>query len=75
LWVNGQLLINRWTDRSATENSGSITLQAGQRYDIRLEYYENKGGAESRLSWSSPSQAKQIVPTSQLFAPPTNPVA
>ncbi|MBS1809999.1 MAG: discoidin domain-containing protein [Acidobacteria bacterium] len=67
LWVNRQLIINNWTDHSPIENSGTIALQAGQRYDIVLEYYENGGGAVAQLSWSSPSQPKQIIPQSNLF--------
>jgi len=33
-----------------------------------MEYYENGGGAVAQLLWSSPSTAKQAVPTSQLYA-------
>ncbi|WP_181357689.1 PA14 domain-containing protein [Stenomitos frigidus] len=67
LWVNGQLLIDNWTDHDLIENSGAITLAAGQAYDIKLEYYDSTGGATSQLLWSSPTQAKEIVPASQLF--------
>lgn len=67
LWVNGQLLINNWTDHAATTNSGTITLQAGQKYDIKMEYYENSGGAVAKLLWSSASQPLQVVPQSQLY--------
>lgn len=67
LWVNGTQVINNWTDHPATENSGTITLTAGQRYDIRMEFYERSGGAVARLSWSSSTQAKQIIPASQLY--------
>lgn len=67
LWVNGQLLINNWTDHDVIENSGSIVLTAGQSYDIKLEYYDSTGGATAQLLWSSPTQAKEIVPASQLF--------
>src|SRR5262245_51728998 len=45
LWVNGVLLINNWTDHAPTYDTGTITLQAGQLYDITLEFYENGGGA------------------------------
>jgi hypothetical protein len=67
LWVNGQLVVDNWTDHSPTENSGQITLSAGQMYDVRMEFYENGGGAEARLAWSSSRQAKQIVPQSRLY--------
>jgi hypothetical protein len=67
LWVNGKLLIDNWTDHAATQNSGTITLTAGQKYSIKMEYYENSGGAVAKLSWSSPSQAKQVIPKARLF--------
>jgi hypothetical protein len=68
LWVNGQLLVNQWKDQGTTEYSGSIALVAGQRYDIRMEYYENSLGAVAQLGWSSASTPKQIIPQSQLFS-------
>ena len=69
LWVNGQLLVDNWTNQGATEKSGTIALTAGQQYDIVIEYYENTGEAVTKLLWSSPSTTKQIVPKSQLFPP------
>jgi Ca2+-binding RTX toxin-like protein len=71
LWVNDQLIINNWTDHAATQNQGSLTLAAGQKYNIRMEYYEKGGGAIAQLSWSSPGQTQQIIPTSQLYAAST----
>jgi hypothetical protein len=68
LWVNGQQVINNWTDHSATTNtSGAISLTAGVRYSITLEYYERGGDAIARLQWSYPGQATQIIPQSRLF--------
>jgi hypothetical protein len=68
LWVNGTQIINNWTDHGATNNTGTITLTAGLKYDIVLEYYESGGQAVSQLSWNSTSQALQIIPQSQLFS-------
>jgi hypothetical protein len=73
LWVNGVQLVNNWTNHSSTENSGTITLVANQKYDIVMEFYENTGSAVAKLSWSSPSQAKQIIPQSQLYPAVTAP--
>lgn len=67
LWVNGQLLIDNWTDHGDTENSGTITLTAGQRYDLKLEHYDASGDATARLSWSSSCEAKAVVPAAQLY--------
>lgn len=75
LSVNGTQIINGWKDQSATEYSGKITLAAGQKYNIQLEYFENGGSAVSQLAWSSTSQTKQIIPQAQLFStlPPLPP--
>ncbi|MBX2862601.1 MAG: DUF4347 domain-containing protein [Leptolyngbyaceae cyanobacterium MAG.088] len=68
LWVNGQLIIDQFVDQAPTSYTGDITLEAGQKYDIRLDYYENGGGAVAELHWSSDSQAFEIIPQSQLFS-------
>jgi len=68
LWVNGQQVINNWTDHSAATNtSAAITLTAGVKYTITLEYYERGGDATARLQWSYPGQATQTIPQSRLF--------
>jgi glucose/arabinose dehydrogenase len=68
LWVNGQQIVNNWTNHATTENSGTIALTAGQRYDVRMEFFENGGAATARLSWSSASVPKAVVPSARLFA-------
>jgi hypothetical protein len=73
LWVNGALLIDDWVDQGPTTKTGTITLVAGQLYPIRVDYYQNTGGDEAILSWSSPSTPQQVVPQSQLI--PTSPDA
>ena len=67
LFVEGETVIDEWVDQGPTNNSGTVTLEAGKRYDIALDYYENRWGAEARLSWAYPGQAKQIIPASNLF--------
>lgn len=69
LWVNGQQLINDWPDSGPRERSGTITLTAGQRYNITLEYRETTGTAAIQLQWSSPRQARQIIPQIRLYPP------
>ncbi|MGF1979824.1 MAG: PA14 domain-containing protein [Nostoc sp. CmiSLP01] len=69
LWVNNQLLIDKFVNQGSTEHTGSLALVAGQKYDIKLEYFENTYSAVSQLSWSSNSQAKEIIPQSQLYTP------
>lgn len=67
LWINNQKLINRWEEKGRSEESGTITLEAGKRYDIVMEFYQNQGGAMARLFWESPSQSREVVPSSQFF--------
>jgi predicted phage tail protein len=74
LWVNGQQLIDNWTNHATVENSGTIALAAGQSYDLKLEYYQNTGGAVASLLWSSPSTPKAGIPQSQLFPAAPAPV-
>ncbi len=50
-----------------SERYARITLIGGVRYDIRLDFYENTGGASCRLYWYSASQTKQIIPSSRLY--------
>jgi endoglucanase len=72
LWVNGQLIIDRWNNQPASPHSGKISLEAGKKYDVRLEYYENTGAASAKLEWASTSQKSEIVPQSQLYPTYTN---
>lgn len=67
LWVNGQLIINNWTLLPPTENSGTISLTAGQKADIRMEMYNAYGGGVARLLWQHANEPKAVVPTSQLY--------
>ena len=67
LWVNGQLVVDKWIDQGTTEWSGSLSLAAGKKYPITMEFYEKAGNALAALSWSSPSTAKVVVPQSQLY--------
>ena len=67
VWIGGALVVDGWVDEAPTEHTGTISLVAGQLYDIRIEYYEDGGGAEIMLAWSSPSTPKEIIPETQLF--------
>jgi hypothetical protein len=66
LWINNQLVLNNFVTQSATETSGQIALQAGQSYNLRLEYFDNTSSSRVSLSWSSPSTPKAVIPAAQL---------
>ncbi|MCY3021162.1 MAG: PA14 domain-containing protein, partial [Planctomycetota bacterium] len=69
LWVDNKLVVDNWTDHPATENSGTITLGAGIKYDVRLEYFQGWGAAVIALAWSSPSLPREIIPQTCLYPP------
>jgi PKD repeat protein len=68
LWIDGNLVIDHWVDQSPTEWTTSIALVADRLYEIRMEFFENAGGAVARLRWSSASQALEAIPQSRLWA-------
>ncbi|WP_010252575.1 cellulose binding domain-containing protein [Acetivibrio cellulolyticus] len=69
LWVNGVPLIDNSIDHTSTEDFGIIDLEAGLKYDIRIEYHEKTSNAVAQLLWSSPSQEKEVIPRTQLYPP------
>jgi PA14 domain-containing protein len=75
LWVDGNLVIDDWSLHAAADRSGSIVLQAGHAYPIRLEYFDGLKHAFVRLSWRWDGHPKEVVPTSALAteapAPPS----
>lgn len=71
LWVNGVQVINNWTLHGpTTNNSTSISLTAGQKLSIKMEFYEHTGGAVAKLLWKTPGGTSQTIPTAQLFPTP-----
>lgn len=66
LWIDDKLIIDAWTNDFDVEYQATIDLVQGQSVPILVEYFEGEGGASARLEWQSPSQARQVVPQSQL---------
>jgi hypothetical protein len=69
LWFDGRLVINRWIDQGTADYVAPVDMTAGQIYSIRMEYYENGGGAVAQLSWQSPTLPRQIIPSGWLQVP------
>nr|WP_101758885.1 PA14 domain-containing protein [Oceanicoccus sp. KOV_DT_Chl] len=68
LWIDGNLVIDNWTNHGPRyDYSAAIALVAGQQYEIRLEYFENGGGAVAQLQWQNSSFSWQTIPQSQLL--------
>lgn len=67
LWVDDQLIVQRTYFQGSGELRGQIRMKAGHRVNLRLEYIQQTGDAFVKLEWASPSQTKQVVPTSRLY--------
>jgi MYXO-CTERM domain-containing protein len=65
LLIDGSPVIDHFDAHSPAVDQGSLPLTAGW-HQVLLEYFEEGGGAQLSLSWSSPSQAEQVVPESHL---------
>lgn len=70
LWVDNRLLIDAWGVRVPMEHAGTIALQAGKRYALRLEYVQPNSGKLISLSWNSASQPLEVIPADRLSTLP-----
>jgi hypothetical protein len=70
LFVDGKPVIDHWVgDWDSEQTSAAVRLTAGEKHDFRLEMFQDTGGANMFLRWSTPTMAKQLVPESA-FTPP-----
>ncbi|RAS67071.1 glycosyl hydrolase family 2 [Lentzea atacamensis] len=71
LFVDGAPVIDHWVgDWDREQTSAPVSLTAGRQYDFRLEMFQDTGGANMFLRWSSAGTPKQIVPESAFTPPP-----
>ncbi len=56
LYVDNQLVLDKWIDQSTTTYKVTRTLSAGP-HTLKVEYYENTGGAVAKLSYQLASVA------------------
>jgi uncharacterized protein YgiM (DUF1202 family) len=59
--VNNQLLIDAWYDHQLQTFSGEIDLSANS-VPLRVEYYDNGGGAQMQFSWVPLTAVAQPTP-------------
>ena len=67
LRIDSVMVVENWTLHTPREDCGNITLTAGQKYDIEIEFFENGGHAVVEMRWQSASQPKVIVPSQYLY--------
>jgi hypothetical protein len=70
LFIDGKPVIDHWEpDWDREQTSAPVRLTAGEKLEFRLEMFQDFGGANMFLRWSSPSMGKQLVPETA-FTPP-----
>lgn len=67
LWVGEELIVDQWVPQATTEHSGTFMMEAGTRYPIKMEYFEQGGFADARLQWSNALIPKETIPQRQLY--------
>lgn len=69
VWVNGVLLIDNYTTHWPTYNASTkITLAAGQKYAIKVEYFQYGITAAMQLQWMRPGDKVYTpIPVDRLY--------
>ncbi|MEU2026386.1 LamG-like jellyroll fold domain-containing protein [Streptomyces sp. NPDC016469] len=72
LFIDGKAVIDHWQpDWDNEQTSEPISLKAGEPHEFKLEMFQDVGGANMFLRWSSANLARQFVPESA-FTPPAD---
>jgi hypothetical protein len=51
VWLDGNLVIDAWKDQGPTTYTATRSISAGD-HPIKVEYYENGGGAVAQVTWT-----------------------
>lgn len=60
LWLNHVLVVDAWHNRGATTDQVPILMEAGEKYHIKLEYFDNGGDAMCQLLWEVPGSTEDL---------------
>tara|TARA_Y100001970_G_scaffold27567_2_gene33654 strand:+ start:256 stop:1500 length:1245 start_codon:yes stop_codon:yes gene_type:complete len=73
LFIDKNLVIDKWIPQPATESSGKIYLEGNRSYEITLEYFEKSGGEALIFGWKSKRFDKCLVPNENLLSEKNQP--
>ena len=60
VWLDGKLVAEDWTNHEpATTQTGTVRLEGGRAYPLRIEFFQRGKVGEARLIWNRPSQRGQ----------------
>lgn len=60
LWLNDELVVDDWNNRGATTDQVDLEMEAGKKYKIKLEYFDNGGDAICQLLWKVPGESGDL---------------
>jgi hypothetical protein len=66
LFIDDKQVLDNNGQHAMEEKSGEVELKAGD-HPLKLEFWENEGGAGCKLSWAGEGIDKAIVPAAALF--------
>ena len=52
VYLDDSLLFENWKDHAPSLSKVKMDLIKGEKYNVRIEYYQNIGGAEARFQWA-----------------------
>jgi beta-glucosidase len=59
LFINDREVINNWENRKDREKSAQITLNVGEQYDVRIEYFQSTYLSACKMSWALPGKTSR----------------
>ncbi|HEV7606290.1 MAG TPA: PA14 domain-containing protein [Steroidobacteraceae bacterium] len=68
LWIDGQLIIDRWTPSLPPQPDPRVVLDATRWHAIQIEILSLDFTSVARLSWSSRHQPPEVVPAHSLYS-------
>jgi hypothetical protein len=66
VFIDGKQVVDNNGLHGMEEKDGEVELKAGN-HEIKVEFFENEGGAGCKMSWEPAGGAKDIVPEKVLF--------
>ncbi len=67
IWIDDKLVYDKWNTNEGNYSSTPLMLKADQRYNLRIEYFDNDRHARVVVKWKSLSQPEETVPASNLY--------
>ncbi len=65
LYLDDKLLVDNWRVQPATPASATVQLIGGQKYRIRIEYFQATRDAVMQFNWSTPNALRDLQIQSQ----------